>query len=291
MEPVKSPRIAPYLPPERTTVAGPPSPAAPFAWPRISDYWPDDAGRRRPPDGDERVSDAAGRPRSFRTRPAGDTVRSPLALTVVAVTMLLAAGFALVRLVQPNTGRSAPWPGAAALPRESPGPAAVTTLVASATANAGPSVTATSTHPSRRGTRPTVVTTAPPGPRTGPIVGVGGNCVDVPGGVTANGTPVQMWGCHESPQQRWTIGADGTIRALGKCLDVTDQGTANGTPIQLWDCNGSGGQAWVIESGSHLRNPQSGRYLDVPGGRRANGTGLQIYDGNTNAWQVWRLPT
>ncbi|GAA0997604.1 hypothetical protein GCM10009555_095420 [Acrocarpospora macrocephala] len=126
--------------------------------------------------------------------------------------------------------------------------------------------------------------------RTGPITGVGGKCVDVAGAGTANGTAVDLYDCNGTAAQRWTVGTDGTIRALGKCLDVTGQGTANGTPIQIWDCNGSGAQQWQSLGTGQLRNPQSGRVLDVPGGSTANGTRLQIWDANSNAWQRWTLP-
>ncbi|WP_329181625.1 glycosyl hydrolase [Streptomyces sp. NBC_01477] len=140
------------------------------------------------------------------------------------------------------------------------------------------------------GSPTTPPTTPPGGSRTGAVTGVGGKCVDVASGGTANGTAVQVYDCNGTSAQSWTVGSDGTVRALGKCLDVTGQGTANGTVLQLWDCNGSGAQQWVAESDGHLRNPQSGRYLDVPGGSTANGTRLQIWDRNTNAWQLWHLP-
>jgi mannan endo-1,4-beta-mannosidase len=130
--------------------------------------------------------------------------------------------------------------------------------------------------------------TAPP-PRTGPITGVGGKCVDVAASGTANGTAVQLYDCNGTTAQNWTVGTDGTIRALGKCLDVTGQGTANGTPIQLWDCNGSGAQNWTVQSGQ-LRNPRSTRCLDAPSGATANGTRLQIWDCGANTWQQWSVP-
>ena len=134
-------------------------------------------------------------------------------------------------------------------------------------------------------------TTPPPGgTRTGAITGVGGKCVDVAAAGTTNGTAVQLYDCNGSTAQQWTVGADGTVRALGKCLDVTGQGTANGSLIQLWDCNGSDAQQWTAQTSGHLRNPQSGRDLDVPGGSTANGTRLQIWETNTNAWQTWHLP-
>ncbi|WP_433887547.1 glycosyl hydrolase [Streptomyces sp. CA-111067] len=134
--------------------------------------------------------------------------------------------------------------------------------------------------------------TTPPtgGSHTGAITGVGGKCVDVAGGSSTNGTAVQLYDCNNSTAQTWTVGTDGTIRALGKCLDVTGQGTANGTKIQLWDCNGSGAQQWQAQTNGQLKNPQSGRYLDDPGGSTTNSTRLQIWDSNTNPWQIWHLP-
>ncbi|MEE4543087.1 glycosyl hydrolase [Streptomyces sp. V4-01] len=134
-------------------------------------------------------------------------------------------------------------------------------------------------------------TTPPGGSRTGAITGVGGKCVDVAAASSTNGTAVQLYDCNGSTAQSWTIGTDGTIRALGKCLDVTGQGTANGTKLQIWDCNGTGAQQWTAETDGHLKNPQSGRYLDDPAGTTTNATRLQIYDRNTNPWQTWHLPT
>ncbi|WP_399127000.1 ricin-type beta-trefoil lectin domain protein [Streptomyces sp. ITFR-6] len=125
---------------------------------------------------------------------------------------------------------------------------------------------------------------------TGVVSGVGGKCVDVAGAGTVNGTAVQLWDCDGGSAQSWTVGSDGTVRALGKCLDVTGQGTVNGSKVQLWDCNGSGAQQWSAEADGHLKNPQSGRYLDAPGGSTVNGTRLQIWDRNTNPWQTWHLP-
>src|SRR4051812_13723733 len=89
----------------------------------------------------------------------------------------------------------------------------------------------------------------------GAVVGFGGKCVDVQWGSTANGTPIQLWPCNGGPAQQWTVGADGTIRALGMCLDVFLAGTANGTPVVLANCNGSVAQQWVVSSSSGLLNP------------------------------------
>lgn len=61
------------------------------------------------------------------------------------------------------------------------------------------------------------------------IRGLAGKCVDVAGANPANGTAVQLYDCNGTAAQQWTVGSDGTIRALGKCLDVTGGGTADGT--------------------------------------------------------------
>lgn len=55
---------------------------------------------------------------------------------------------------------------------------------------------------------------------TGQITGTGGKCVDVAGAATVNGTAVQLYDCNGTTAQQWTVGGDGTVRALGKCLDV-----------------------------------------------------------------------
>jgi hypothetical protein len=128
----------------------------------------------------------------------------------------------------------------------------------------------------------------PVGQITGPAAA--GKCVDVDTNTSDNGRPVQLWDCGTATGQRWSIKADGTIRAFGKCLDIVANATANLSKVQLWDCNGAGGQQWRPQPNGSLRNPQSGRCLDSPGGATANGARLQIYDCNGLAPQVWNLP-
>ena len=94
-------------------------------------------------------------------------------------------------------------------------------------------------------------------PAGGAIRGLAGKCVDVAGADTANGTPVQLYDCNGTAAQNWTVGSDGTVRALGKCLDVASGGTADGTPVQLWDCNGTAAQKWVVTAARDIVNPQA----------------------------------
>ncbi|MFD8675650.1 RICIN domain-containing protein [Streptomyces seoulensis] len=121
------------------------------------------------------------------------------------------------------------------------------------------------------------------------IRGLAGKCADVAAANSANGTPVQLYDCNGSAAQQWTVGSDGTIRALGKCLDLKDNGTADGTPLQLWDCAGGPNQKWVVSSANDIVNPQADKCLDVTGANSANGTRLQLWTCNGTAAQKWTV--
>ncbi len=129
------------------------------------------------------------------------------------------------------------------------------------------------------------------GGATGAITGYGNKCVDVAGANPANGTPIQLWDCNGSGAQRWTVGTDGTIRALGKCMDVTDGSKTNGAKAQLYECNGTGAQQWRVSGANDIVNPQSNKCLDASGWGTANGTGLQIWDCTGGANQKWHVPS
>ncbi|WP_326673398.1 ricin-type beta-trefoil lectin domain protein [Streptomyces sp. NBC_01257] len=115
---------------------------------------------------------------------------------------------------------------------------------------------------------------------------IAGKCMDVNGGSSANGTPVQLWSCNNTDAQWWTAGSNGTLRALGKCLDATGLGTANGTEVELWDCNGGTNQVWEAYNGGY-RNPASGRCLDDPAASTTDGTRLVLWDCNGGPNQKW----
>ncbi len=144
-------------------------------------------------------------------------------------------------------------------------------------------------------TTPTTPTTTqpttPPAGGTGTITGLGGKCLDVTGGSTANGTLPQLWSCTAgNTNQQWTVGSDGSIRGLGKCLDVANNSTANGAVVHLWDCIGSvASQKWSASNGA-LVNTASGKCLDVKDNNTANGATLQLWDCTGAANQKWTLP-
>ncbi|MFJ8191984.1 PQQ-dependent sugar dehydrogenase [Streptomyces sp. NPDC096094] len=128
------------------------------------------------------------------------------------------------------------------------------------------------------------------GTRTGPATGVAGKCLDVDNAGTADGTKVQLWTCNGSAAQEWTVGGDGTLKALGKCLDVSGGGSADGTRIQLWTCNGTGAQKWAAQPDGTVRNPQSGKCLDASGGTWNDGTPVHLWTCHTGPNQKWNLP-
>ncbi|MFE6617827.1 ricin-type beta-trefoil lectin domain protein [Streptomyces sp. NPDC057740] len=121
------------------------------------------------------------------------------------------------------------------------------------------------------------------------IRGLAGKCVDVAGANAANGTPVQLHDCNSTAAQRWTVGSDGTLRALGKCLDATGNGTADGTTVQLWDCTGGPNQRWTVTGARDIVNPQADKCLDVTGADTANGTRLQLWTCTGAGNQKWTV--
>ena len=124
---------------------------------------------------------------------------------------------------------------------------------------------------------------------TGTITGLAGKCLDVAGANSADGTAVQLYDCNGTAAQQWTVGSDGTIRALGKCLDVTGNSTADGAQLQLWSCSGGANQKWTVTSAHDIVNPQADKCLDVTGNSSANGTRLQIWTCTGGANQKWTI--
>jgi alpha-glucosidase (family GH31 glycosyl hydrolase) len=137
----------------------------------------------------------------------------------------------------------------------------------------------------------TLTGSATANPTNGEVLGDGGLCLDVRGGATTNGTPMQLYTCNHSAAQQITYTASNTVQVLGKCVDASNAGTANGTPVQLYDCNVTGSQTWVAQADGELLNSQSGRCLDVPAGNTAPGAAqLQLQDCDASAAQSWKLP-
>ncbi|MHC3475171.1 ricin-type beta-trefoil lectin domain protein [Streptomyces sp. 7R007] len=126
---------------------------------------------------------------------------------------------------------------------------------------------------------------------TGTITGLAGKCLDVAGANSADGTAVQLYDCNGTAAQQWTVGSDGTIRALGKCLDVTGSSTADGAQLQLWSCSGGANQKWTVTAAHDIVNPQANKCMDATGNSSANGTRAQIWTCTGAANQKWTAPS
>ena len=126
----------------------------------------------------------------------------------------------------------------------------------------------------------------------------------MPGGLTANGTPLQQWVSNGNLQQQWNItylGDSGyeVIKnvATGKVLEVAGASTANGALIDQADFTGAGNQLWKVSNHTgpdgttylEILNVQSGKSLDVTNFSVANGALLQQFDYLGGANQQWQF--
>ena len=121
------------------------------------------------------------------------------------------------------------------------------------------------------------------------LVGVGGNCLDVVNGGTANQTRLQMYNCVDTPAQRWQLMSDGELRGVGgNCLDVVGGATDNHTQVQMYQCAGVAAQEWVALSDGRLVGV-GGNCLDVVNGSTGLHAPVQMYDCAEVAAQRWRF--
>ncbi len=103
---------------------------------------------------------------------------------------------------------------------------------------------------------------------TGPMAEPGGRCIEVVGGGSANGTPVQVATCVDGSPQRWTVTNSGLIQGIaGKCLQIGSDGVS----AQIWDCLSSAAQKWTVTSNGQIRGFE-GSCLTIP----TTGTQLQV---------------
>ncbi|GMK54281.1 hypothetical protein CspeluHIS016_0108670 [Cutaneotrichosporon spelunceum] len=161
-----------------------------------------------------------------------------------------------------------------------------------------PVVTAPPTLVGDGGSQPTPPpTSAPPPTATGGTQfhpkGNSGWCLDVRGGIAANGTPVQVYQCNGSAAQKFEFvrNAAGQVKLAGTnyCLDAgTNPG--NGAKLKLWTCySGLYQQTWWYTGDNHLAIANGpGLCMDVTDGNLSNGNQVQVWacDG-PNQNQIW----
>ncbi|MFH9550786.1 ricin-type beta-trefoil lectin domain protein [Streptomyces sp. NPDC017435] len=124
------------------------------------------------------------------------------------------------------------------------------------------------------------------------IIGQGSNrCVDITNaqnGKGKDGTPLQLWDCAGSANQKWVFKSDGTVRALGLCMDVAWGSKDDGAVIQVANCSGNPAQQWVLSQYGDLVNPQADKCIDAKDSGTGNGTRLQLWTCSGTPNQKWR---
>ncbi|WP_277440723.1 ricin-type beta-trefoil lectin domain protein [Streptomyces sp. SPB162] len=85
---------------------------------------------------------------------------------------------------------------------------------------------------------------------TGPLVssftlsGGGKKCIEDASSSTTAGSKVQINTCGTAAGQKWSLGADATVRVQGLCLDTTGNAVVAGTKIIIDTCNTDATQKW-----------------------------------------------
>jgi hypothetical protein len=188
--------------------------------------------------------------------------RLVLWLVGAGLALILVAAVAVVALWPGgDEDRSAALPGTSVLPGSGAAPAS-----ASPPRSAAPSET---------------LAPPPAVDRIGAITGPGGHCLDLRGGVALPGGAVSAYACNGTPSQRWTLGADGTLRVGGMCA------TPDGSAVHLGGCDASA--QWRAGSGGTLVNAGAARCLTDPDNGTTTGARMTLATcGGTG--QRWTLP-
>jgi hypothetical protein len=119
------------------------------------------------------------------------------------------------------------------------------------------------------------------------LIGDSGSCAEVRDGATADGSPLDLFQCHGSPNQRWFISKGRISESFGSCIDV-DGGTAReGAAIILVTCNGTPSQQWAIVNGQVVGI--GGKCLDVMGGGTTDLTPLILAGCQPPPRQRWTV--
>ena len=111
-----------------------------------------------------------------------------------------------------------------------------------------------------------------------------GNCLDVSGSESANGTAVLGWDCHGGRNQGWWY--DSARRTLhtqltqDRCLDVPGAAYEPGKALILWNCSGAANQKF-LRDGATLR-PAAATGLCLTQGAAREPVRLRACDGSAN---------
>jgi hypothetical protein len=119
------------------------------------------------------------------------------------------------------------------------------------------------------------------------LTGRSGECVDVQDGGTADGTPIVVFQCHGSPNERWYIKAGVISESYGSCIDVQGGMATEGAPLVLVSCTGTLSQQWSIVEGQVIG--LGGKCLSETAGSPANSTPLVLATCQAGTGQIWTV--
>ena len=122
--------------------------------------------------------------------------------------------------------------------------------------------------------------------RVGAIGSPGGLCLNLNGGVVADGNFIDVFQCNGSNAQIWTVGTDATLRVGGKCA----QSLAADTAIAITGCDGRASTKWRAGANSSLVSVNIGQCLTDPRNGGNNGEAVRLSACNGNANQRFTLP-
>ncbi|MBX9423163.1 MULTISPECIES: ricin-type beta-trefoil lectin domain protein [Streptomyces] len=109
-----------------------------------------------------------------------------------------------------------------------------------------------------------------------------GDCLDVDGARSANGTRVLGWDCHGGRNQLWWYdSARGTVHTgltQDRCLDVPSTSYPAGTALIVWNCHGAANQKFVRDGATIRPAAATGLCLTLSAARQQ--VRLQNCDGS-----------
>jgi Ricin-type beta-trefoil lectin domain len=119
------------------------------------------------------------------------------------------------------------------------------------------------------------------------LVGYSGSCAEVRDGATSDGSPLDLFHCHGSPNQRWFVRKGAISESFGSCIDVDGGAAREGASIILVTCNSAPSQRWAITNGQVVGI--GGMCLDVMGGAAADFTPLVLATCRSPPSQSWTI--
>jgi hypothetical protein len=134
----------------------------------------------------------------------------------------------------------------------------------------------------------TIVVPPDPTPVLGAeILSSAGGCIEVRDGETADGSPIDVFQCHGSPNQRWFIGRGQISENYGSCLDVQGSEAVDGAAIILVTCNGRPSQQWRVIDGQIIG--LGSKCLDSKEGSTADLTPVILSECRSIPSQQWTI--